>query len=557
VRVILSVIMASALAGLLPAQNTIYGPGSHRGFQNARTGPQTIVRDSQGSLFVIYRYQLTTVNWDIAIARSTNNGVSWNMNWQSGFAYNVSSHYGNLYACLAIDSKDNLHCAWWHRGTTTSYETRYNRYDAASQSWGTEWNIGSSHLTVPCLAVDQNDYVWFSYCLSSYQATLDRSNLPCASDMKFTRYVPNFPGGGSSSSNPELIVDAANRIHMTYYDATASTSGGGAGVKHRWLDPAAPSPAWSAKVDLSYPPGHYARADYRSSMSADSAGNVYVIYTVDDQAPSSGRQGDTEFRIRKWDGITRTWGNSVLVHSVPYLVWDPGSAYNDGFVIASACDETTGELYFTYRDFTTGDFVLGRWRGDDTEAPTIHAKLMNTSPLPVATRNYFLYPHFRGSLWPRTNRTSLGLHLMYVAGDQTTAKVYTDYFEHFPVASMNSTGTPRIGTAYPLDLNGAAEGGKNYAAAVTLSGLMPMIPVGRRFIPLAADSLFFLSVTNVLPGIFVNFYGVLGPTGQGQATLAIPYAVPLVGARIDGCFVTYDAGGIRALSNPWKFMITK
>ena len=253
---------------------------------------------------------------------------------------------------------------------------------------------------------------------------------------------------------------------------TASTSPyyenggtGGASVKHQWIDPAAATPTWTFKP-LSDHSGHLSRADYSSSMAADNAGNVFAIYNVDDQAPSSGRQGDTEFYVRKWDGSTQTWGNPVLVHNVPYLVWDPGSASNDGRIISCACDETTSEFYFTYRDFTTGDFTIGRWRGIDTESHTVYARLMNTSPLPVASRNYFFIPHMRGSLWPAANRASLGLDLTYVAGDQTaTTPTYTDYFEHFPVASMNSTGAPKIGTIYPLDLGSVTEGGKAYATA--------------------------------------------------------------------------------------------
>ena len=63
-------------------------------------------------------------------------------------------------------------------------------------------------------------------------------------------------------------------------------------------------------------------------------------------------------------------------------------------------------------------------------------------------------------------------------------------------------------------------------------------------------------VLNVLPGTFQNFHGVLGATGAGQAKVAIPNAAALVGVNVDGCFVTFDTGGLRAISNPWRFQIT-
>jgi hypothetical protein len=207
------------LGGVASSQTVLNAPGAGRMICCPRVGPQTMVRDSGGNLYVIYRYQLSTIapnnEWRLAIARSANQGSTWNMTWQSGFESYTSGGYGNLYACMAIDSKDNLHCAWWTRGTNTSYYTRYNRFDATTQVWGTEWVVSTSaHRTVANLVVDQNDYVWFAYCRPSYNTYLDRSNLPFASDGKFTRYVPNFPGG-SSSSNFEMVVDALGRIHTS------------------------------------------------------------------------------------------------------------------------------------------------------------------------------------------------------------------------------------------------------------------------------------------------------------------------------------------------------
>jgi hypothetical protein len=125
------------------------------------------------------------------------------------------------------------------------------------------------------------------------------------------------------------------------------------------------------------------------------------------------------------------------------------------------------------------------------------------------------------------------------------------------MASMTGTGAPRIGTTYPLQLSAVTEAGQAYVTALTMNGLAPLIRIGRRFIPLAADSLFFLTLSNVLPGLFVNFQGVLGSGGTGQARLVIPNLPPLVGIRLDGCFITYDSGGVRGISNPWGFRISQ
>jgi len=556
-RVLYCSCLILALLGTVSAQSVIYGPGSTRAFQTAYSGPQTIVRDSKANLYVIYRYQVST-QWDLAIARSSDNGSSWNMTWQTSFAQ-LGTDFGSYHPCIAIDSQDNLHCAWLHRvaftGSRLPQTIHYNRFEAATSKWGTEWVVTPSAVYErpnPVLTVDQNDYVWFSHGNTGWDSVIKRSDKPFASDGKFTSFSPVF--SASNSQHMGLVVDALNRIHISYYD----TGGGYAGVKHQWIDPGASSPKWTlTSLSNHGPTNHTARAEYNSRMAADIAGNVYAIYNVDDQAPSSGRTGNTETYIRKWDGSTQGWGQPVLVQSVPSTVWAPSSGANDGRFITCGCDEASGEFYFTYRDFTTGDFVLGRWRGIDTEQPTAYARLMNTSPLPPNSRNYFFLPHMRGSLWPRQNRTGYGIDLTYVAGDQTASTpVYTDYFEHFPLGSMTSTATPKVGTTYPVALSATTEGGKAYATALTMSGLMPLAQLGRRFVPVAPDALFFLTVGNALPGVFQDFHGVLGASGTGQAKVAIPNIPVLVGLQMDGCFITYDLGGAGAISNAWGFMIT-
>jgi hypothetical protein len=121
---------------------------------------------------------------------------------------------------------------------------------------------------------------------------------------------------------------------------------------------------------------------------------------------------------------------------------------------------------------------------------------------------------------------------------------------------MSSTGTPKIGTTYAMALSAVTDGGKAYVAAATVSGLSPMLQVDRRYIPLAADTIFFLCVANAVPSLFIDFHGVLSATGTGQAKVAIPNLAPLVGVDVDACFVTYDLSGVGAVSNPWGFQIT-
>lgn len=554
-------VLASLLLGLsVSAQSVIYGPGSTRAFETSYTGPQTMVRDSKANLYVIYRYAVNTLTqWDLAIGRSTDNGATWNMTWQTGFA-NLGTDFGNYHPCIAIDSQDNLHCAWMHRvaftGSRLPATIHYNRFEAANSAWGTEWAVTSSAVYErpnPVLAVDSNDYVWLSHGDRGWSSVIKRSNMPYASDGNFSAFTPAFPN--ANSQHVSMVLDAQDRLHITYYD----TGSGYAGIKHQVIDPLATTPAWTlTSLSNHGATNHTSRAEYHSRLSADAAGNVYAIYNVDDQAPSSGRTGDTETYVRKWDGTSATWGMPVLVQGVPSGTWAPASGANDGRHISCVVDEGTGELYFTYRDFTSGQFNIGRWNGDDTETSTIYANLMNTGALPANTRNYFFLPHMRGSLWPVANRMVFGLNMTYAVGDQTAATpVYTNYFENFPVASLTSTAAPQIGTSFPISLNSVSDGGKSYQAALCVSGAANTIGIDRRYIPLTPDTFFFVSVSNLLPSVFVNFLGTLSGSGAGSISVVIPNDAALVGIKAHTTFVTFPGGpaGISAISNAYAFTI--
>jgi len=538
-------------AGGLAAQTAIHS-GPSRVF-HVYVGPQTFVRDQAGYLYTAYadRIQSTpSARFDVFIGRSTDGGKSWNMKWQSGFAYNTGTDYGNRIPSLAIDDQGNLHCSWYHQVSSTSnMSVRYNRWDAQKNAWGTEQTMVASGYkrSVQALAVDAQNTVWM-LCSNtgSYSLDVKRSDKPYASDMKFSNASPAFTHSGTCQY-PDLIVDAAGRIHVSYY----STSNG-ATVHHQWLDPGAASPKWSAALPLGNSNG---TADYYSSMAADLAGNVYVVYSVDGQR---NKTHDPEWFLRKWDGSTQTWSGAVSIYKTTRKQYEPtSSTYNDDRVFSAACDETTGEVYFVYRNFESGELLLGRWHDGDA-APTDYAKLMNTGSLPVNSRNYFIFPQFRGSIFPSFNRASGGLDLVYTVGDQNApSPMYNLFYEHFPVGSLSSTGTPKIGTSYTLDLSAVMDANKAYLLALSMTDIQPGIPIARRFIPLAADSMFFLTAMNLIPVMFQQFQGVLSGAGAAQAKIAIPNMPALVNIKIYGAFITYPgAAGVNAISNPFTFVIT-
>jgi hypothetical protein len=106
---------------------------------------------------------------------------------------------------------------------------------------------------------------------------------------------------------------------------------------------------------------------------------------------------------------------------------------------------------------------------------------------------------------------------------------------------------PARGTAYRVRLSIPVEAGKAYFAAAAL-GILPGIPVGGKHVPLNPDALFFLSIQ--VPTIFSGFQGVLSNAGTADLTVNIPPVQQLLGFRFFLAAITFDGGGIRAVSEP-------
>ncbi len=541
---------ALVTAGATAAAQTPIYTSSIRAFQ-VKVGPQTIVRGKNGDLYLVYRDQFSPPQNDIAVARSTDDGATWNMNWQTGFATLAAGETGCLTPCIAIDGNDNLHVAWLHDANPPSTSRpprtiRYNRFDANTQTWGTEVNLSPSASYTrpePVLAVDPQNYVWIFHGTTGWASTMVRSAQPFAATATFNATSPSFNFTGAAQHG-EVVFDSLGRVHVSFY-STAN----GATVHHMWMDPAAASPAWSSATPLG---NNNAQADYYSSMCSDAAGNVFMVYGVDVQQTKT---ADPEWFIRKWDGSTQTWGTAVSIYKVQRSVYEPApGSHNDGRVISAACDVVSGEVYFIYRDFDNGNLILARWADGDT-AHTVYANLANTGTLPANSRNYLFYPQIRGSQSPTSNQAGIRLDILFTVGDQTaTTPSYQLMYDSFHVGSLTAGGPPQIGTTVPLSVTAVEDGGLNYQIAMSLTGITPGLPVDRRFIPLIFDPLVLITVNNVLPTVFQNFAGVLPAAGVSTAQLNIPNAAGLVGIKVSGAFVTYPGGpaGIESISNPLR-----
>jgi len=552
-RAFLSILLLSVFGGGQAAAQSAIAQSQYRFHEISQYGriePQSFIRDSTGSLYFVYISQFSAGQWDLAIARSTSGGKLWNLTWQTAFASNASGDFGNYEPTLAVDGNDNLHCAWTHRPqqNQNGQTIQYNRFDAATQKWGAEVAIASPpsrYTRNAALGVDSKNHVYLVHAhASTGRATLFKSDKPFASDLKFTGVSPAF--SGPTVYQLSLVVDSLDQVHVAYY-------GGSLSIYHHCFT----GTSWTAQALLG---NADACADWPVRLCADMNGNVYAFYGVDTQAAWDKTQWNPFWEVRKWDGATQSWGQPAKVYGTTRTQYRyQGNDVNNAWVISAACDEASGQVYLIYRDFDHGRYLLARWN-DGEPAPTTYAQLNTTGSLAPNYPNRFYTPQMRGSVFPAGNRTVQGLDVLYTVADElATPPLYQLVYDFFPTASLYSTSKPKIGTTYTLELVAPGDGGMGYQAALGLSGTSNLVPIDRRYLPVTPDPFFYITVSNVLPAVFINFGGTLDATGKGQAKVVIPALPVLAGIAVHGTFVTYPGGpvGVKTISNAWPFTIEK
>ena len=114
---------------------------------------------------------------------------------------------------------------------------------------------------------------------------------------------------------------------------------------------------------------------------------------------------------------------------------------------------------------------------------------------------------------------------------------------------------PQVASPLLLHVTDASRPGMNYQVGLSFSNNVgiPVGPVGT--VPLDFDNLLIISVTNLLPQLFVNFGNALDVRGEATAQFNIPPLLALVGIDFHAAAVTYDAKGVNSITNGLKFSI--
>lgn len=121
------------------------------------------------------------------------------------------------------------------------------------------------------------------------------------------------------------------------------------------------------------------------------------------------------------------------------------------------------------------------------------------------------------------------------------------------ISSMSPTGS---GQTVQLALSSKSHAGMPFQTA-TAFGLGP-IPVDSRYLALAPDGLFFLTLLGMGKPIFQGYGGKLDANGQGMASITLPREALFKGLHLYSAFVVLDARsptGIAGISNSHRLVI--
>jgi hypothetical protein len=171
------------------------------------------------------------------------------------------------------------------------------------------------------------------------------------------------------------------------------------------------------------------------------------------------------------------------------------------------------------------------------------------APATLAIHAYYA-PTVRGTLYPASNNCAGNWDVTWQYRAAHPTPPFELWFQRIssgPVVSISLTGPASIGTAVGILMTSSADGGKPYICALSFGDAPGITLPDTRVIPLNWDFLFDLSL--VANPFIINNIGVLDGSGNGQATLFIPFEPLLVNFTIYAAFVTADGGAPSGIAN--------
>lgn len=383
-----------------------------------------------------------------------------------------------------------------------------------------QWGTGT---LVPELSSSGNDYYPF----------LSRDNLTFRIASSRTD-IPGSPGGwdiyravrpnphttfGPITREPGAINGSTNDLghHIMGDELTAyvaNSQAGGVGGHDIWMyTRTSPTAPWAAGVNL---------------PQVNSSSTDYCVTVTDDHLEMY-LTGASVLKRATRATISQPWGTAAPVAELntpvtPVNCYMP-SITGDGLTMYVCMSGAPGGLG------SHDIYVVTRTHRSSTWGTPVHlGSGVNTSS-----------SDHRPSISPD------GRQLFFCS---TGTNVYVSHF-----TGLSYQNLPQIGSPFLLHLTDAAQFGMFYQVGLALSNANGIPLKGFGKIPLDVDNLLVVSTSNLLPQIFNRFHGQLDNYGEATAQLQIPKILGLVGIYFHAAALTYNAGGVRSVTNGLSFAI--
>lgn len=489
-----------------------------------------VVKGLQGVLWSLSVAEDTVGNRPLLLQFSTDQGQTWN---SAAFTFNdavtgLNPPNATNVCALAVDSQGTLHVVYGSYYYPNYFNVYYRNWNPITTVASTIVNLNAAfgipvtaRTDAMAITVDAADTVWIAAPTTlGWVSQLLRSQAPSAATLAFTSV--GTISSSASSQGPDIVVDAAGRIHCSYYRNI------GAGeYEHRYFDPSTSTWGTPTSIGNATPTN-----DFFGKLAADALGNVHALYVMDANGAATWL-----FRYKRWDAAS---GWSL---EVPLMDLTPAQTTNiaNWRIFSLACDEVSGRAFAVYRDLSAAGGGALRLASKGL-TDTAFTNITDLAPPTLGLHEYYV-PTIRGSLYPSTNLTGNDLDITWQYRPAPGTPPFWLLYAHastIPGPSITLTAPAILGTSTSLTLSSPADPSRAFVCVLS-GGTTPGIPIQGGFtIPLNWDFLvdFTLQPNN---GVLTSNLSVFSPIGTATVGFYIPQIVGITGLTIYAGFVVDGA----------------
>lgn len=274
---------------------------------------------------------------------------------------------------LVMDSQNNIHVVWNddtdYAGSGTDTDIFYKFWNATTKIWSTTEVISTESTQIsatPTLAIDNNDNLhvvwWDSTDFGGSGTDADifyKFRDATTGNWGLTEVVSTE--SSSSSTYPQIAIDAQNNIHVAWQDTTDySGSGTDSDIFYKIWN--ATSMTWGTTEVIST---ESTSGSQSTDLEVDSQLNVHVVWWDSTNYQGTGTDADIFYKL--WNVTTKNWSTTEVISTESTSVsYRPDIAIDHQDIAHIAWSDATNyltsgsdyDVFYKYWNTTAGNWSL-------------------------------------------------------------------------------------------------------------------------------------------------------------------------------------------------------